>query len=168
MTLGLSSLGLIALLALFRNWEKKIGDDIIKSIRIPEPVPQPLETVCAEPDINSEELKSHLLESEKKLEITAQQLQEKIEELTLLQNEKREEKLEADSLKKQMAQLKNLYNELQIQYQNMQDEQQKSSSSFQQMLESKQKLVENLEIKIRDLNYEIKTILKIAQEPSSR
>jgi septal ring factor EnvC (AmiA/AmiB activator) len=168
MTLCVSSIGAIALYLLLVHWEKNITKVFQRqqaSAAESKPCNAPLTTeLTINPII---ELEKSLAETQKEKDLLIHDLEDKSQQLITLQNEQRDLKEEMQLLHSQLVQLKTVVSEQQALYKNSLLNQERLSADHQKTLNDKQKQMEALENKIRELNYEIKTLLKIGPSTAS-
>lgn len=168
MTLCVTSIGSIALYLLIVRWEKNIAK-ALQSQQESAAKHNPCEGLptTALDNKHKVELENKLAEIQKEKEVLTQTVEDKSQQLITLQNEQRDLKEEMRLLHSQLVQLKTVVTEQQALYKNALMDQERLSTEYQKLLNEKQKQMEALENKIRELNYEIKTLLKIGPSTAS-
>ena len=160
--LALSSLGAMVFWLLMRQWEHAHLNDfntqiqtLKESLKPQEPVPPP-QPIIDEEKVNS--LEMAIITKEKIIE-------EKQQLLAMAQKENERYQHHVDSLKQELDTVKNYFNDQLTDYKNLLTDHQKTIADLREALQSKQQVTMQLESKVRDLSYEIKTILQIAEGP---
>ena len=93
------------------------------------------------------------------------ELEAKSEEAARYSKEKERHRQHAEALQQELAHAKNTLNDQIEHYRMLLGEHQQTIADQRQDLQAKQQLSAHLESKVRDLSYEIKTILQIAERP---
>jgi uncharacterized protein UPF0242 len=162
MTLCITSIGAISFLALLIQWEKHLTNTLTVAV---EPSPSPILNKTENcPNLHNkliEDLQNSFMDSKQQNEILKKDLDGKAQQTLSLQNELQVMKDDTCLLHQQLDQLKISSAEHQSLYKKALLEKETCSKSHQQLLNEKQQRIEILENKISDLNYEIKTLLKI-------
>src|SRR5262249_44441707 len=162
--LALSSLGAMVFWLLMRQWEHAQLNDfnaqiqtLKDSFKPQEPIPQP----PPQPIIDEE----NVLSLEMAISTKEKIIEEKQQLLAKAQKENERHQHHVDSLKQEVDTVKNYFNDQLTDYKNLLTEHQKTIADLREALQSKQQVTMQLESKVRDLSYEIKTILQIAEGP---
>lgn len=158
-----SALGSLVVWIFIRQWEQTILKDChiqIQSIKESFKLP---ETFQENPNIFLEEEKLRLLEST--IALQKEQLEEKKQQMIKLSIEKESFQHQMDKLIEEMESIKSYCNQQVEEYKILLADHQKTIIDLRDALQAKHHVTMQLESKVRDLSYEIKTILKIAEGP---
>lgn len=167
--LFLCASGSLAFFVLIRKWEEGLIAE-----HTHEPADEP-EVVQKIPEIDPEHLRALekvILEYETQVSQLASELESKDSELeslheevhTLSRNKDTQYKM-VESLQYEFNQFKKIANDQISEQQILLAEHQQTIIEQRSLLETRQQMVSQLDGKVRDLNYELKTILKIAEKP---
>jgi PAS domain-containing protein len=110
-------------------------------------------------------LETALDDYEKQLSDLNEDRENKKCELAALSEENRKQRQTIEGQRKQAEDLKNEMHRQSMEHQNLFNAQQSTIAEQREAIQSKQQLIAQLESKVRDLSYEIKTILQIAEAP---
>lgn len=168
----ISACGSFAFFWLLLSWESALAVEKLVPI-MPEPVqasPTPSKEWISEQQLlkqKIEEMEKALSESSKERLDLAQQIEIKNRDLIDLTAQKQEYEQLADDLHHGYSQQRlKLLDEMDRQRQTIAEHQQ-TILELRDGMEKKQQQLTQLDNKVRDLNYELKTILKIAEKPIS-
>jgi len=170
--LMLSAIGTISLWLLIRKWEQEMQHNFQNRIQThKDSFLQPQASLEGSNPQDEEKMQSleralhdqdrRQIECDKELE-ERRQINAKITK----ENERYQHHIE--TLKQELEGVKNLLNEQLAHYKNLLNDHQKTISELRDALQSKQQVTMQLESKVRDLSYEIKTILQIAEGPQEK
>lgn len=168
MGLFLSTAGAICFWLILRHREQKFESQI-QSIKntfsekketSPQPIPPPI--------IDEEKvllLEKAITMHEQKQLANAKLLEDKQQLIAKMTKDNEHYQQQAENLKEEIDAIKNYLNEQVTHYKNLLSDHQKTITELRDAVQAKQQVTMQLESKVRDLSYEIKTILQIAEGP---
>jgi UPF0242 C-terminal PAS-like domain/Uncharacterised protein family (UPF0242) N-terminus len=163
----LSIVGALCLWLLMRQREQSMENQIQNlkdSLSLQKAPPAPIPP----PPIDEEKLHSleQALETHERKHLESSRLLEDKQQLilkTVKDNERYQ--MHVENLKQELDTVKSYLNEQLTHYKSLLQDHQKTIADLRDTLQSKQQVTMQLESKVRDLSYEIKTILQIAEGP---
>jgi hypothetical protein len=169
-SLGLffTAIGALALFVLMQQWEHKLinapafGVDLERSDDGPR-----VFTLLEETKNRCQQLEEQYNEAKEELSACEDELKQKREQLDLVTTEMKGQETDQDSLKHELAAYKALVEERELQSKLLLKDCQQTIQEQWESLEAKQQMIVQLEGKVRDLTYEIRTLLQLAEKAES-
>lgn len=167
--------GSLAIFILMQGWEKTFNeglpvpeksDNIQEAVQVQTPqeiIPSISQEAFNEIEAKYNQTAQDLIEREKKIDLLEAQLEKKLNEIIDLNKDKERLQRQSEQILRDFNQFKDSSEEKFAQTRIFLGEYQQTISEQRLTIESKQQLVGQLEAKVRDLTYEIKTLLQLAE-----
>jgi hypothetical protein len=167
----MSTIGAIFLWVFIKSWEEKTQVKFKNHLQYYKNSLSQHKVALEEPKTLVEEkltaLEIIITDYEKKQIELSKELEQYKQVNITISNENKDFHYHIETLKQELESVKNYLNEQVAYYNNLLNDHQRTILELRETLQSKQQVTMQLESKVRDLSYEIKTILQIAEGPQN-